>query len=90
MPKNFGLDLPDLDWLDQAACVGVSPSIFFPGEVGNSSIKEAQAICNRCPVRLVCLNYALDKRISHGVWGGLSERERRRILRRRNARGSTQ
>ena len=50
------------------------------GEDG-AGVERAQAICNRCPVSERCLQYALEFRIEHGVWGGASERERRRILR---------
>jgi hypothetical protein len=46
-------------------------------------VEQAQKVCASCPVRVECLEYALTHRIEHGVWGGASERERRRILRRR-------
>ena len=68
-------------WMLRAKCRGISPSEFFPSD--GVGVEVAQRICDDCPVRLECLEYALENRIEHGVWGGASERERRRILRRR-------
>ena len=68
-------------WRDQARCRGVDPEIFHPSDEDDGA--DAKAICAECPVREPCLEYALTYRIDHGVWGGASERERRRILRRR-------
>ena len=68
-------------WMIHARCRGVSPTEFFPSD--GLGVEAAQRVCVSCPVRLECLEYALVNRIEHGVWGGASERERRRILRRR-------
>jgi WhiB family transcriptional regulator, redox-sensing transcriptional regulator len=68
-------------WMEQAVCRGAAPSSFFPSD--GSGVEAAQRICDHCPVRAECLEYALEHRIEHGVWGGASERERRRILRTR-------
>ena len=68
-------------WMVEARCRGASPSEFFPSD--GIGVELAQNVCDGCPVRAECLEYALDHRIEHGVWGGASERERRRILRRR-------
>jgi WhiB family redox-sensing transcriptional regulator len=81
------------EWMAEAACRGLDPDLFFPprGDVAVSS--EARAICNGigerppCPVRSECLDYALENRIHAGVWGGTSDRERRRIARIRRATG---
>jgi WhiB family transcriptional regulator, redox-sensing transcriptional regulator len=62
-------------WRDRVACRGTDPDPFFP-ERGESA-DPARQICARCPVRQPCLAYALDNGITHGVWGGLTERERR-------------
>jgi WhiB family redox-sensing transcriptional regulator len=62
-------------WRDRAACRGADPDLFFP-ERGESA-DPARQVCARCPVRQPCLAYALDNGITHGVWGGLTERERR-------------
>jgi WhiB family redox-sensing transcriptional regulator len=67
--------------MNWANCLGVDPSLFFP-ERGASSTK-AKAVCRGCTVREDCLNYALVRGEKHGIWGGLSERERRRIRRAR-------
>lgn len=71
------------DWFVDAACLGADPELFFP-ERGESS-REAKAVCAGCPVRTECLEYALSENIIHGIFGGLSIRERRRIKARRRA-----
>jgi WhiB family transcriptional regulator, redox-sensing transcriptional regulator len=68
-------------WMFHARCRGISPAEFFPSD--GTGVETAQRVCASCPVRSECLEYALFNRIEHGVWGGASERERRRILRRR-------
>jgi WhiB family transcriptional regulator, redox-sensing transcriptional regulator len=68
-------------WMLHAHCRGVSPTEFFPSD--GLGVEAAQRVCKSCDVRPECLEYALVNRIEHGVWGGASERERRRILRRR-------
>jgi WhiB family redox-sensing transcriptional regulator len=62
-------------WRNGAACRGADPDAFFP-ERGESA-EPARQVCARCPARHPCLVYALDNGITHGVWGGLTERERR-------------
>jgi WhiB family redox-sensing transcriptional regulator len=69
------------EWMLEAACRELTPSEFFPSD--GVGVEVAKRVCRDCPVRLECLEYALAERIDHGVWGGCSERERRRILRRR-------
>jgi WhiB family redox-sensing transcriptional regulator len=71
----------DTDWMADAKCKDMDPDIFFPSD--GVGVQAAQRICAECNVRLQCLEYALAGHIDHGVWGGASERERRRILRRR-------
>ncbi|HET9732020.1 MAG TPA: WhiB family transcriptional regulator [Acidimicrobiales bacterium] len=71
----------DSDWQAKAKCRDVHPSVFFPSD--GLGVEAAQRICALCPVRQECLEYALANHIDHGVWGGASERERRRIARRR-------
>lgn len=73
------------DWGDQAACLEEDPELFFP--VGNTGpallqIEEAKAVCRRCDVASLCLKWALDTGQSNGVWGGMSEAERRAEKRR--------
>lgn len=75
-------DLPDeTSWMHESRCRGVNPAQFFPSD--GLGVEAAQRVCAACEVRVDCLEYALTNRIEHGVWGGASERERRRILRRR-------
>ncbi|HSS08565.1 MAG TPA: WhiB family transcriptional regulator [Acidimicrobiales bacterium] len=68
-------------WRQRAACRGVEPDIFYP--VSDEDAYEAKAICFVCPVREACLEYALANRERDGVWGGATERERRRMVRQR-------
>lgn len=72
---------PAEPWMDKALCQGVDPEVMFPEDL--AGVEEAKAICYQCPVREACLEYALVHRERHGIWGGESERERRRIARRR-------
>ncbi|MEY9997806.1 WhiB family redox-sensing transcriptional regulator [Streptomyces sp. V4I8] len=67
-------------WSKQAACSGGDPDDLF---VEGTAQHRAKAVCTGCLVRTECLAYALDHRIEHGVWGGMTERERRAVLRRR-------
>ena len=69
------------DWRDQAACRGLDPTIFYP--VDDDGVSVAQVVCNACDVRHECLEYALERREKDGVWGGATERDRRRIIRQR-------
>ena len=71
----------DTDWMSEGSARTSSPTIFFPSD--GVGVQVAQRICAECPVAEACLEYALEDRVDHGVWGGTSERERRRILRRR-------
>lgn len=71
----------DDDWRDKAACRGVATNTFFPDDDDDAA--EAVAICAACPVRELCLEFALATRQDDGVWGGLTGTERRRLRRRR-------
>ncbi len=67
-------------WRSQAACRGLDATVFFPDEEGEASAL-AKATCASCAVQDNCLSYALSNREKAGVWGGATERERRRIIR---------
>ena len=71
----------NLSWRNRAACRGVDPDIFFP--VSDEEAVPAKIICGDCPVREACLEWALATRERDGVWGGATERERRRMIRQR-------
>ena len=74
------ITIPDRDWRQLAACRHADPELFFPVSAAGPSldqITQAKAICARCPVRRQCLAFALDTMQDHGVWGGMSEQERR-------------
>ncbi len=68
------------EWQERALCSQTDPEAFFP-EKGASS-REAKRICGLCEVKVECLAYALGRNERFGVWGGLSERERRKLQRR--------
>ena len=68
-------------WQEEANCLGVDPDLFFPER--GASTREAKGVCRGCEVRVECLEYALQHGEKFGIWGGLSERERRRVRRQR-------
>lgn len=67
-------------WSARAACRAADPDELF---VDGAAQNRAKVICTGCPVRTECLAHALDNRVEHGIWGGMTERERRALLRRR-------
>ena len=69
----------EADWHERALCAQTDPEAFFPEKGG--STREAKKICTGCEVRSECLSYALANDERFGIWGGLSERERRRLKR---------
>ena len=74
-----------LHWRDDAACRDADPDVFFPdGDVraAREQVKTAKLICRACPVKIICLSWALDSGQEHGIWGGLTEDERRTRYRR--------
>ncbi|MDD4867834.1 MAG: WhiB family transcriptional regulator [Mycobacterium sp.] len=68
---------PDEPWRDLALCAQTDPESFFPEKGG--STREAKKMCRGCEVRDQCLDYALEHDERFGIWGGLSERERRHL-----------
>jgi WhiB family redox-sensing transcriptional regulator len=66
-------------WYSQALCAQTDPDAFYPEKGGSTA--EAKKICLRCPVKQKCLQWALDHDERFGIWGGLSDRERRRLAR---------
>lgn len=68
-------------------CSNHPPAVFFPSD--GVGVELAKKICTTCPVQQPCLEHALANRIDHGVWGGTSERQRRRILKARRALAQT-
>jgi WhiB family redox-sensing transcriptional regulator len=75
----FGLP-EEASWQERALCAQTDPEAFFPEKGG--STREAKRICTGCEVRGDCLEYALEHDERFGIWGGLSERERRRLKKR--------
>ena len=78
-PTTADLDAIERDWRNQARCAEVDGEIFFPEKGG--STQAGKKVCRGCEVRAECLDYALGNRELHGIWGGMSDRERRRLWR---------
>jgi WhiB family redox-sensing transcriptional regulator len=77
---GIGSEADAQSWQEQALCAETDPEAFFPEKGG--STREAKKICTGCEVKAQCLEYALSNDERFGIWGGLSERERRRLRRR--------
>ncbi len=73
------LALDQLSWQDYANCRGADADLFFPER--GASTRKAKAICAQCEVRSKCLEFAIREGEKFGIWGGMSERERRRVRR---------
>lgn len=71
----------DTSWQQSSNCLGVDPDLFFPER--GASTREAKEVCRGCVVSEDCLEFALANGEKFGIWGGMSERERRRIRRHR-------
>jgi WhiB family redox-sensing transcriptional regulator len=71
----------DVKWRELGACKGLDATIFYPDD--DDDAEDARQICAGCGVRIACLEHALATREKVGVWGGATERERRRIVRQR-------
>ncbi len=84
--EEFGMladlfdDTEEQEWQERALCAQTDPEAFFPEKGG--STREAKRICQGCEVRAECLEYALAHDERFGIWGGLSERERRKLKKR--------
>jgi WhiB family redox-sensing transcriptional regulator len=76
VPEQVG-DEAEPSWQERALCAQTDPEAFFPEKGG--STREAKKVCASCEVRVECLEYALANDERFGIWGGLSERERRRV-----------
>jgi WhiB family redox-sensing transcriptional regulator len=70
----------DVNWTTRGACLQIAPDDLF---VQGAAQRSARSVCSGCVVKLECLADALDHRVEFGVWGGMTERERRALLRRR-------
>jgi len=80
LARLFELGEQEQEWQERALCAQTDPEAFFPEKGG--STREAKRICAGCEVRSECLEYALEHDERFGIWGGLSERERRRLKKR--------
>jgi WhiB family transcriptional regulator, redox-sensing transcriptional regulator len=76
------------DWRHRAACRDEDPELFFPVSelgLGARQADQAKEVCARCPVQTRCLEYALDNGLDHGIFGGTTETERRKLRHRRRS-----
>lgn len=73
------LDIEERPWASFGSCRDANPDLFFSSD--DRSAREAIRICRGCPVASECLAWALDTRVRYGIWGGLTERQRRRVIR---------
>ena len=80
LPEATDEVVEELQWQERALCAQTDPEAFFPEKGG--STREAKRVCLSCDVRVECLEYALANDERFGIWGGLSERERRRVKKR--------
>lgn len=81
LPDGLGdQDDSELSWQERSLCAQTDPEAFFPEKGG--STREAKKVCTGCDVRKECLEYALEHDERFGIWGGLSERERRKLKKR--------
>ncbi len=71
----------DLSWMEDALCAQTDPDLFYPEKGGSTA--PATSICRSCPVRAECLEYAVSHDIRHGIWGGTSDNDRKRLARER-------
>ncbi len=91
MPVSAAVRAASAGWASRGACQDSDPDLFFPITTSGPALQQiaqAKAVCARCPVRIDCLNYALETGQDAGVWGGTSEKERREIRSARTAAGS--
>ncbi|MDP9867881.1 WhiB family transcriptional regulator [Streptosporangium brasiliense] len=75
--------IPIIHWSRRSSCLNEDPELFFPVSAegpGREQYEQAKAVCRRCPVRLRCLDYALNTRQMYGVWGGTTPDERRAAM----------
>jgi WhiB family redox-sensing transcriptional regulator len=73
---------PAPDWQDSANCLGADPALFYPER--GASTREAREVCQACDVQPDCLEFSLQRSEKFGIWGGLSQREIRRVRRQRS------
>lgn len=78
---RLDLDLPE--WMERGLCAQTDPEIFFPEKGGSTA--GAKRVCQSCDVRSECLDYAIEHQERFGIWGGMSERDRRKLAKERAA-----
>ena len=82
--SQMAVSIPRIEFFDRARCREVDLSVFYPEAKTKWTVSQAKAICTLCPVRIECLEYALDTEFIdgaiNGIWGGKTERERRKLL----------
>lgn len=82
-PRPPQLTIHDLDWMAHGRCRETDPELWWPEKGHENHAARARTICGGCPVRVLCLDYAITHRIADGIWGGLTVGERRQLRRNR-------
>ena len=77
------MSVQEAKWWDLGACRGLDSSVFYPADDDDAAAEAAKGVCSTCHVQSECLEHALSFREKAGVWGGATERDRRRIIRQR-------
>ena len=78
--QNYPIAADNPRWMESGSCMSVDPELWF-ADMGGAT-RQAKLICQGCPVKVECLEYALENNERFGVWGGLSEHQRRPLRRR--------
>lgn len=78
----FNMHIKSEEWMQDALCAQVEPDVMFPADRDAAGARRAKKLCDACPVRQLCLDYALQNNIRHGIWGGMSPLERAAVRRR--------
>ena len=76
---------PAVNWRDDAACARADPDLFFPVSATGAALRqidEAKRVCQGCPARMPCLEWALEHGVAAGIWGGATDEERRTMRQR--------
>ena len=76
-------DNNDFEWTKEAECKGTQPNLWFPNPDTDNHARLPKQICNMCAVQIECLEYAITTRQKDGIWGGMTEQERERLIKRR-------
>lgn len=84
-PSTPDVQLDAPDWTSEAACANIPTNVFFDADIIKENERQIKRICNNCPVRLECEDYAISNGLDYGIYGGKTAAERQRIIEARQA-----